>query len=92
MQTATELRETEKYVSEDGTYIIPVTWEVYSTIRVKANNLEEAYKKAKENIEAITLPTESQYVDGSFRLEVETDDELIAAQNYQELSGNILEF
>ena len=33
----------KNYISEDGTYIIPVEWSVYSTIRVAGvANLQEA--------------------------------------------------
>lgn len=41
-----------EYISENNEYIIPVSWKVYSTIKVKgAKNLEEAIKHAKKNMD-----------------------------------------
>lgn len=72
------------YVSEDGTYIIPVSWEVYSTIRVYgAKNLEEAVEYAKEHSDEIPLG-DAEYIDGSYKIEIENDDEAIHAQDYVE--------
>ena len=76
-----------EYVSENGTYIIPVTWEVYSTIRVYgAKNLEDAIEYAKEHSDLIPLG-DSEYIDGSYQINIENDDEAINAQNYAEISG-----
>ena len=52
------------------TYKIPVTWEVYSHINVEAKSLEEAIKifDIKENSnEEYSLPTDSEYIDSSFK-------------------------
>lgn len=53
-------------------YTIPVEWQVYGIVKVKANSLEEAVGMIKqdrdENGEPFTLPTDSQYVDGSFNI------------------------
>ena len=38
----------KNYKSENGRYLIPVSWSMYSTIIVEADNLEEAVKIAKE--------------------------------------------
>lgn len=75
------------YISEDGYYIIPVSWEVYSTIKVKADNLEEAVKKAENNIENLKLG-ENEYIDGSYQLDTEN---LIDAQEYADIGGIVIE-
>ena len=78
------------YVSEDGTYLIPVSWEVYSTIRIKADNLEDAITKAIEHIDDIPLSSDTEYEDGSYKLEL--DQDLIIAQDYYDMSDKVLEF
>ena len=73
------------YVSENGDYIIPVSWEVYSTIRVTgAKNLEEAMEFAKAKIDDIPLG-HGEYIDGSYKIEIENDDEAISAQDYVDI-------
>lgn len=57
-----------------NTYKIPVTWEVYSHIKIEAESLEKAIEifDAKENSdENYSLPTDPEYVDGSFKRENE---------------------
>ena len=51
---------------------IPVSWEVYSTIDVEAESLEEALEKFDDfenNQEGYPLPTDWAYIDGSFNRE-----------------------
>lgn len=43
----------EDVKSDDGKFIIPVSWQVYSTIRVEAENLQEALIRAQEHIDSI---------------------------------------
>ena len=62
-------------------YVIPVSWEVYSTITVSANSMEEALKFAKENIAVIPLCADNEYVDGSYLI----DEEQIRSLNGEEL-------
>lgn len=47
---------------------IPVTWEVYGTVWVEADTLEEAIDIAKDDDGVIPLPDNSDYVDGSWRV------------------------
>jgi hypothetical protein len=51
---------------------VPVTWEVYGLLEVEAETLEEAVEMVKrdedQNGEPFDLPTDSDYVEGSFRL------------------------
>lgn len=50
---------------------IPVTWEMYGTVYVKADTLEEAMDMAYES----EIPDDCEYLDGSF--EVESDVDLV---------------
>ena len=65
---------------------IPVTWKVYGEVVIKAKDMESALETAI-NIESfgegLPLPTESEYIDGSF--EIEQDMLLI-----EELNKDIL--
>ena len=73
----------EEYVSNDGLYVIPVSWEVYANITIDgAKNLEDAYRIAQEYIDDLPLATDPAYIEGSYRLEVQNDDELLDAQDY----------
>lgn len=78
------------YVSDTGEYIIPVSWEVYSTIKVKADNLEDAVRIAEEQIDEIPLCSETEYIDDSYKIEIETDDEAIAAQDYVPIGSVVI--
>ena len=53
---------------------IPVTWEVCGVIECEAPTLEEAMEYAEDKDGVISLPDESDYVDGSWRLSYEMDD------------------
>lgn len=55
---------------------IPVTWEVFGEVGIEANSLEEAVGIFKKAEDEIPLPSESFYVDGSFRLTTENLDEI----------------
>lgn len=50
---------------------IPVTWEVCGYVYVDADTLVEAMETARDDEGVIPLPTESDYVDGSWRLSEE---------------------
>jgi hypothetical protein len=50
-------------------WIIPVSWEVCSTIEVEANTLEEAIKIATDEDGEIPCPTDTDYVDASWRVD-----------------------
>lgn len=52
-------------------WIIPVGWEVYATIEVEAETLEEAIEIAVDDDGEIPLPTDNGYVDGSWKVEGE---------------------
>lgn len=73
------------YVEADKTakeeFVLPVSWEVYSKIKVQANSLEEAINYAKEHIDEIDLDEyDNSYVDGSYKINVDSVEE---AEIYQ---------
>ena len=55
---------------------IPVTREVCGYVYVDADTLVEAMETARDDEGVIPLPTESDYVDGSWRLS-ETDENFV---------------
>lgn len=54
-----------------NTYEIPVTWEVYATVKIEATSLEEAVAIFEETKDDIPLPTDTEYVDDSFHMTTE---------------------
>ena len=81
----------EEFINEDEEYIIPVSWEVYSTIKVKgAKNLKDAIEYAKEHIDDIPLGA-GEYVDGSYKLTHQDDGEAIDAQDYRDFGGVVVD-
>lgn len=50
---------------------VPVTWEVYDTVEVEAETAEEAVKYVEDNLDYIPLGTEPEYVNGSYKTDVE---------------------
>lgn len=73
------------YVSEDGTYVIPVMWSMYSAVTVHAANLAEALAVFKEKMDELPL-SDAEYVDGSYDVVAEDADALITAQGYSAIS------
>ncbi len=45
---------------------------MYEAISVEAENLEEAIKFAKDNIDELPFPDESEYIDGSYKIDKES--------------------
>lgn len=52
--------------SKEKEFLVPVTWESYGIIKVKAESAEEACRKVHENPDDYPLPCHSEYVDASF--------------------------
>lgn len=72
-------------------FIIPVTWEVYSNVVVRgAKDLAEARKLVEDNLDDIPLAAEPEYIDGSYRIDADTDEDLEDAQGNTAL-GVIME-
>ena len=76
-----------KIVNKDGLYTIPVYWQVFSTIQVEADNLEQAAKIARERIADIPL-SEGEYVDETY--EIGTDEDILSAQDYRKFSDIVI--
>ena len=55
-------------------YEIPCSWEVYGTVEVEANSLDEAIEKVEAD--DFPLPDRNSYVDGSFEVEVQVAEDL----------------
>lgn len=53
------------------TWKIPVTWEMYGTVEIKANTLEEAFELAEDD--SIPLP-DGDYVNASWKVDSEDED------------------
>lgn len=49
------------------TFKIPVEWSVYATVEIEAESLEEAVKIFDKTEDEIPLPTDNDYIDGSFK-------------------------
>ena len=87
-----ETNETLKnYVSDDGTYLIPVQWSVYSTVRIHAANLAEAVSIARNKLDELPLSTENEYIDDSYHISGETDEDFINAQCYSTVGSVTIE-
>ena len=80
--TANLSEEEKSYVSEDGYYIIPVSWTYAGTFRVKAANLGAAIEAAEDHLDALPLPSDPIYVYDSFRIDIEDDESAMNAQDY----------
>jgi hypothetical protein len=76
-------------------FSIPVTWEVWDKIEVKAETIEDAIKYVKENINEIPLGTEPEYIDGSYKIddgdngEATIEETVQYLKEYWNLSGGI---
>ena len=55
-------------------YDIPCSWEVYGTVEVEANSLDEAIEKVEAD--DFPLPDRNSYVDGSFEVERAVAEEI----------------
>ena len=54
-------------------YVIPVTYEMAGLITIEANSAEEAANIADEHIDELPLPTDAEYIDGSYSVESDTE-------------------
>lgn len=92
--TDEEKKNLEAYVSPSGEYLIPVEWSVYSTIKVKGkdiHNLKDALDAAEKVIDELPISTENEYIDGSYKLSVDCDEDAINAQMYRTVSGIVVD-
>lgn len=69
-------------MAEPKEFIIPVSWEVYSNIIVTGvETLEEARAAVEADLDMIPLGVNNEYVDGSYRIDAETEEDLEQAQD-----------
>lgn len=59
---------------------IPVTWKMFGTIEVAADTLTNAMRIARDENGEIPLPEESFYVDGSWQLSSDKENEVALYQ------------
>lgn len=71
----------EDIVNDEGVYLIPVSWSVYSTIKVEADNLKDAIERARRSLCDIPLSSENEYIDDSYTIDGEIDEDFINAQD-----------
>jgi len=67
---------------------IPVSWTSIGTMEVNASSLEEAIAIAEDDLTG--LPKNSEYLDGSFEVNVELINEVKAAVGEENLSNNAI--
>ena len=60
---------------------LAVTWEMCGYVDVEADTLEEAMEKFYDECDYIKLPSDGEYVDGSFQLSTDDVDEMEAMVN-----------
>ena len=53
---------------------LPVVWEVCDTVTIEADSIGEAIELFKETSDHIPLPSNPNYIDGSFALWTEDED------------------
>lgn len=76
-------------------FSIPVTWEVWDKIEVEAETIEEAIQYVKDNLDTIPLGSESEYIDGSYKIEdgnngeSDIEETVHYLKEYWNLSGGI---
>lgn len=68
-------------MADKKVFKIPVSWEVFGEVKIEAESIEDALKIFKEKEDSLPLPTESTYVDGSFKLNDEETAYLINSEN-----------
>lgn len=60
---------------------VAVTWSMCGFVDIDANTMEEAMEKFNEESDYIKLPTDGEYVDGSFELSSQDVGEMEAMAN-----------
>lgn len=65
-------------------FVIPVSWEVYSTVAVSAETYEEAIRILEDNLDEVPLG-EGEYIDDSYRVDYECSE--LAASHLRNIGG-----
>ena len=71
--------ETTKDKIMKKTYRIPCSWQVYATAEVEAESWDEAIARVEDD--DFPLPTDAEYVDASFEVDMEIIEEERANPN-----------
>lgn len=59
-------------MSNKKVFELPVEWAVFGKIEIEAESLEDALRIFCETEDEIGLPTDNDYIDGSFKLATES--------------------
>ena len=57
---------------------VPVTYEMYGILDVEADSAEEAYRKVRDNPDDYGLPEDASYVDDSFHVADDDEENAVA--------------
>jgi len=68
---------------------ISVGWEVYATTYIEADNLKQAIEIANED--DFPLPTDTNYIDGTFNVDMESTIELNRKENNYHTIFDVIE-
>lgn len=93
------MNDLKNYISPNGEYVVPVSWEVSSTVIVTGvANLEEAIAAVREHSDDIPLATAPEYIDDSYKIDGDTDEDFTNAQSYttrgvsMDINGNKIKY
>ena len=67
-----EVAKMEKIITQMKTYRVPVVYQMYGHIEIDAASIEDAVKKVEDY--CLPLPTDAEYVEGSFTVDYEGVD------------------
>lgn len=70
--TDTEVAKMEKIITQMKTHRVPVVYQMYGHIEIEAASIEDAVKKVEDY--CLPLPTDAEYVEGSFTVDYEGID------------------
>jgi hypothetical protein len=73
LKNALDFSENKQINSTKKTFKIPVEWSVFALVEIEAFSLKETVQIFDETIDDISLPTDNDYIDDSFRRGFEED-------------------
>lgn len=72
-------------MSNKKVFKLPVEWAVFGKIEIEAESLEDALRIFCETEDEIGLPTDNDYIDGSFKLATESSPYVNIEETAKEL-------
>lgn len=72
-------------MSNKKAFKLPVEWAVFGKIEIEAESLEDALRIFCETEDEIGLPTDNDYIDGSFKLATESSPYVNIEETAKEL-------